>query len=84
MRGPIRVRHGLPHRRASPSRSARAQSCTAEIGGSASAYLVKQCRVVNGRWERSCTADMTCDDLRDQIANGCSSRDRKPGFCNRR
>ncbi|WP_157073710.1 hypothetical protein [Sphingomonas soli] len=67
-----------------PGRRRGEQSCAAEVGGSASAYLVKQCRVVNGRWDRSCTADMTCDDLRDKIANGCSSGDRRPGFCNRR
>ena len=60
------------------------ESCAAELGGSASAYLVRQCRVVNGRGERSCTADRPCDDLRDQIVEGCSRGGRKPGFCNRR
>lgn len=67
-----------------PNRRRGERSCAAEIGGSASAYLVRQCRVVNGRWDRSCTADMTCDELREQIGEGCSGRDRKPGFCNRR
>jgi hypothetical protein len=62
-----------------------AQSCAAEVGGSASAYLVRQCRVVNGRWDRGCTADRSCDDLRDQIGEGCDDdRGRRPGFCNRR
>ncbi|RYY28367.1 MAG: hypothetical protein EOP62_03990 [Sphingomonadales bacterium] len=67
-----------------PNRPRGAESCAAEVGGSASAYLVKQCRTVNGRWDRSCTADMTCDDLRAQIKDGCSESDRRPGFCNRR
>jgi hypothetical protein len=67
-----------------PNRRRGEQSCAAELGGSASAYLVKQSRVVNGRWDRSCTADMTCEDLRAQISDGCSERDRKPGFCRRR
>ncbi|MES2987314.1 MAG: hypothetical protein V4808_05365 [Pseudomonadota bacterium] len=67
-----------------PRRRRGEQSCAAEVGGSASAYLVKQCRVVNGRWDRSCTADMSCDDLREQISQGCSEGERRPGFCNRR
>lgn len=67
-----------------PRRRRGEQSCAAELGGSASAALVKQCRVVNGRWDRSCTADMSCADLRDAISDGCSGSDRRPGFCNRR
>lgn len=67
-----------------PNRRRGEQSCAAEIGGSASAYLVKQCRTVSGRWDRSCTADRTCEDLREEIRDGCSERDRRPGFCNRR
>ena len=68
-----------------PNRRRGEESCAAELGGSASAYLVKQCRVVNGRWDRSCTADRTCEDLREQIAEGCANGDRrKPGFCRRR
>jgi hypothetical protein len=67
-----------------PNRRHGEQSCAAELGGSASAYLVRQCRTVNGRWARSCTADTTCEDLREQISDGCSERDRRPGFCNRR
>ncbi|MBX3563492.1 MAG: hypothetical protein KF730_02835 [Sphingomonas sp.] len=67
-----------------PRRRRGEQSCAAEVGGSASAYLVRQCRVVNGRWDRGCTADMTCDDLREAISDGCSNANRRPGFCNRR
>jgi len=67
-----------------PRRRRGEQSCAAEVGGSASAYLVKQCRVVNGRWDRSCTADMSCEELREAINDGCSGNDRRPGFCNRR
>lgn len=67
-----------------PNRRPGEQSCAAELGGSASAYLVKQCRTVNGRRERGCTADATCDDLRERISDGCGEAERRPGFCNRR
>ncbi|HEX8302859.1 hypothetical protein [Sphingomonas sp.] len=67
-----------------PGRSRSGPSCAAEVGGSASAYLVRQCRVVNGRWDRSCTADRSCDDLRERIGEGCASGRSAPGFCNRR
>ncbi|RYD65486.1 MAG: hypothetical protein EOP58_07390 [Sphingomonadales bacterium] len=67
-----------------PGRRRGEQSCAAEVGGSASAYLVRQCRVANGRWDRSCTADRTCGDLREQIGDGCDESDRRPGFCSRR
>lgn len=67
-----------------PNRRPGEQSCAAEIGGSASAYLVRQCRVANGSWDRGCTADRSCADLRAQITEGCTSSPRAPGFCNRR
>lgn len=58
------------------------QSCAAELGGSASAYLVRQCRVVNSNHLRACTADRTCADLRARIYRGCERSGRPPGFCN--
>lgn len=58
------------------------QSCAAELGGSASAYLVRQCRVVNGP-RSQCTADRTCADIRSQIRQGCEEGGPVPGFCSR-
>lgn len=60
------------------------ESCSSELGGSGSAYLVKQCRVVNGQWDRSCTAETSCEDLRYKISRGCSDDPYSPGFCRRR